>query len=497
VAHREALLLAGIVLLGIAIRFPTLSEQSFWYDEAVTHGIVSGGLAHVISTVPKTESTPPLYYVLLWLWSRLFGTHEIGLRSLSALCGTFTIPVLWLLGRRIASSRAGLIAALLCAVNPLLFWYSQEARAYALLVLMSSVSLLVLVWALEAPTERRMIVWGLTAAVTLATHYFAIFLLIAEAVWLAIALRKGRSLSVARIASALAPVVIVGAALAPLAIHQNNGRATFIATQSGSLPVRLAQLVKQDLVAFDEPVKVLTSILALVFVLAAVISLARRGCHYDQRAGFLMGAVGVGAIALAVLVALISTDYIDTRNLLASWPALLMMVASGFAVRRAGPITQLACLGLVVVSLVSVVAVMTDPLFQRADWRGVARVMGTPTVARAILGDHQADTSLAPYMSGLSPFPRVAAVEEVDVFKLDYRSHGAHHLSSPPRGNPAPALRGFVLVERRHTSSYTVLRYRAAVPVPENSPKLLPLRLIPHDEYSLLLQTPAGAGSDR
>lgn len=85
---RGVTLLVGVVALGALVRFPTIGHQSFWNDEAVTHGIVSQGLGHVLRTVPSTESTPPLYYVLVWLWSRAFGTHEAGLRSFSALCGT-------------------------------------------------------------------------------------------------------------------------------------------------------------------------------------------------------------------------------------------------------------------------------------------------------------------------------------------------------------------------------------------------------------------------
>src|ERR1700750_718725 len=85
---RSLWLLAGIVVLGAAIRFSTLDQESFWLEEATTWGIASHRLAHVLSPWPKSEAPPPLYYVLLWLWSRVFGTGEVGLRSLSALCGT-------------------------------------------------------------------------------------------------------------------------------------------------------------------------------------------------------------------------------------------------------------------------------------------------------------------------------------------------------------------------------------------------------------------------
>ena len=172
------------MIVGAAIRFSTLDQQSFWLDEATTWGIVSHGLGHVLSTVPKTESTPPLYYVLVWLWAQVFGTGEVGLRSFSALCGTMTIPVMWAVGRRLASERIGLVAALVTAVNPLLFWYSQESRTYALLVLLSALSLWAFLRALEQPSRGRLLAWGSICALTILAHYFGAFIVAGEAVWL-------------------------------------------------------------------------------------------------------------------------------------------------------------------------------------------------------------------------------------------------------------------------------------------------------------------------
>ena len=190
---RARWLLAGIIVLGAAIRFSTLDQQSFWLDEATTWGIVSHGLGHVLSTVPKTESTPPLYYVLVWLWAQVFGTGEVGLRSFSALCGTLTIPVMWAVGRRLASERIGLVAALVTAVNPLLFWYSQEARTYALLVLLSALSLLAFLRALEQPSRGRLVAWGAICALTILAHYFGAFIVAGEAAWLLVALAPAGS----------------------------------------------------------------------------------------------------------------------------------------------------------------------------------------------------------------------------------------------------------------------------------------------------------------
>src|SRR5206468_4258293 len=96
---------------------------------------------HMLTTVPKTEATPHLFYVLDWLFTRPFGTSEVGMRLLSALLGTLTVAVVYVAGAVGASRRAGLAAAAFAAVNPFLVWYSQEARAYALVVFLSAVAL--------------------------------------------------------------------------------------------------------------------------------------------------------------------------------------------------------------------------------------------------------------------------------------------------------------------------------------------------------------------
>jgi len=100
--HAWAWGLAALTAAGAALRFSTLSVQSFWLDEAVTHQLVTRSLHSMLTRIPHSESTPPLYYVVAWAWVRVFGAGEAGLRSLSAVFGTATIVVLALIARRLA-----------------------------------------------------------------------------------------------------------------------------------------------------------------------------------------------------------------------------------------------------------------------------------------------------------------------------------------------------------------------------------------------------------
>jgi mannosyltransferase len=456
-------LLAGIVLVGAALRFPTLGEQSFWFDEATTWQIVAHGLGHVLHQVPQTESTPPLYYVLLWCWSRVFGLSEAGLRSLSAVFGTATIVVMWAIGRRLASERAGLVAALLTAANPLLVWYSQEARAYALLLLMSAVSVLALARVLSSPTRGRVLAWGVSGAVALAAHYYAAVVIVPEALWLAFALHRRGVLTPQRIALGVLPVVVVGGAQLPLMIHQNDGRAGYIST-AGSLPYRVVQLFKQDLIGEGQPVKgLLTAICAAAVVIGLGLLFAR--ARREVRTAAVMPlAIGLGGVAVAIIVAKIGTDYFNSRNLLPTWPALMLVVALGLGTSGAGRLGALGTALLVAVGLFCVVTVDTNQRYQRLNWRGAAHALAPATTPRAIVSDIHSAVELDPYLRRLAPLPPAGAppVREVDVVWLQRTS--AWGAIAPI--TPAP-LAGFTLEPVIRTSSYVVVRYRAAQPTPE------------------------------
>jgi mannosyltransferase len=479
--------LGATVLLGALLRFPTLGQQSLWTDEATTWGIVAHGLGHVIATVPRTESTPPDYYVLLWLWSRVFGLGAAGLRSLSAVFGVATIWVLGLTGRRLVDERLGLAAATLTAVSPIMVWYSQEARAYALVILFSALSLLLLLRALERPDSRRLLAWGLCAAVALSVHYFAIFVVVPEAVWLLAVLWQQRRWTAGRLLLCLGPAVVVGAALLPLLVHQaDSGHASFIATTQGSLPRRLVRLGKEDVLGLDEPLKALLSLVAGLLLVLSVAGLARAARSNDRRTLAVGLGVGVGGVALALLTALAGFDYIDTRNLLPTWPALALVLAGGLTANGSGRVGGLGLCALFALSLTCVISIVVTPLDQRANWRGVSQRLGPATETRVIVGDRLSYTSLAPYVPRLVRVAsgQTVAVREVDVFGL------ALDKSPPPRAARPPSLPGFRLVEQVRTDTFTLFRYVAASATSEPAVRLVALGLMPGRFSNVVLEQP-------
>jgi len=120
-----------IVALALAARLFRADAQSLWYDEG-TSAQLAGRTAREIVTAAAGDIHPPLYYLLLAAWSRLFGHGVVALRALSAILGTAQVAATLAIGRRLGGARLGLVAGLLAATSPYLIWYGQEVRMYVL-----------------------------------------------------------------------------------------------------------------------------------------------------------------------------------------------------------------------------------------------------------------------------------------------------------------------------------------------------------------------------
>ena len=457
---------AGLTALAAVLRFGTLGLQAYHHDEIVTASrILRDGFWHAMDAVGFSESAPPLYYAVAWVWTQLTGTGEFGLRSFSALAGVATVPVSYLIGAELRSRRAGLAAAALVAVNPMLLWYSQEARAYALFSLLTAISFLYFARALRRGRRRDFTGWGIASALALATHYFAFFPIAAEAAWLL--RRRGRASL-----RGLWIVALAGALLAPLAIHQMSiGHAEWI----GNYPlihrlweaaVTFAIGETGDIIA--RPVHPLLAVVPLALIAAALALLYARGDGRERRAAGVPLAIAAAAVAIPILLALASPgkDYVLARNLL---PALVpLLVAVGVAVTARGARRSGAAIGtaLFAYSLGFCVWASFSPALQRPGWDAVAAKLGEPAAPRAIVTWTLGEASLRHYLStgSFQTFPS----EDFDwlVHEVDFVSDGP----APPV--PARLLGpGFRQAGYGRAGRLYVRRY--ALP----GPGLAPLRL--------------------
>ncbi len=391
-------IVAGVTVLGAGLRFATLGLQAYHHDEIVTaNRVLAESFWHAMDSVGIGESAPPLYYALAWVWTQVTGTGEFGLRSLSALAGAATVPVAYLLGAELRGRRTGIVAAALVAVNPMLLWYSQEARGYALFVLLTTVSALYFVRALDRGHRGDFHRWGVASALALATHYFALFPIAIEALWLL--RRRGRDA-----AAGLWIVTAAGLLLAPLAIHQMlQGHAEWIGDRT--LGHRLWETGVTftvgeigDIIA--RPERPLLGLLPVALILAALALLAVRGDARARRRGGLMLWIAAATVAIPLALGLIapSKDYVLARNLLPALVPLLVAVAVGVTLPNARRIGMAIAASLILYSFGFAIWTNFSQALQRPDWDAVAADLGDPEAPRAMVTWTLGQASLRYYL---------------------------------------------------------------------------------------------------
>jgi 4-amino-4-deoxy-L-arabinose transferase-like glycosyltransferase len=439
--------LLAILLAAAALRFATLGTQSLWADEGFTAKIAGHALGTAASQVPKTESTPPLYYALAWIWAHLFGSSAYALRSLSALLGCITVVAVHWVGLAIGTRRVALAAAALTAVSPIMVWYSQEARAYALFVLLTTLALGFFLRALRQYRRAWIVGWAACSAAALATHYFAIFPLAVEAAWLLLRLRHRRELLVV-----LALPALVGAALLPLVIYQ-HAHVPRPWTSSFTVADQARAIAQSFLVGITWTSIIHRAGVATLAVLAAaaLVALVRRANPRQRRAGGQLALLFVLTVGLPVIVSLLGTNYLAPRNVLYAWPVLALLVSLGACHQGAGRIASGALLAGLAISLAIVIAVDAAPRLQRDNWRDLLAPLrsGSPGRAVVLLDGFQNTPVVEYYLPALRRPTAPTPVHEVDVVSTTQQVPSA--AAALPVSGLAPAgtgVRGGIAVSR-------------------------------------------------
>ncbi|MGH9006812.1 MAG: glycosyltransferase family 39 protein [Acidimicrobiales bacterium] len=183
--------IAGVVLVvvaGLVLRFWTRS--ALWLDEALTVDIARHPLSQLHHLL-RQDGAPPLYYLLLHLWMKAFGSSDLGARSLSGVISVLTIPAAWWAGRPLGRQSAWALLVLVAAA-PFAIYYGTEARMYSLVMLLTALGIVALTRVMARPRPGNLIALGLVVAGLLYAQYWAIYLVTTLAVWLLWQGRKGQ-----------------------------------------------------------------------------------------------------------------------------------------------------------------------------------------------------------------------------------------------------------------------------------------------------------------
>ena len=500
------------MLLALTLRLPSAGVQSLWADESFTLRIVDGSLGNAWSTLRETENTPPLYYLLEWLWTRATGTGELGLRSLSAVVGALAVAPTVVLARWVGSGDArredpaggvpptalvspadrtpprgyvaflddavgrsvggrglpfgvALATGLLLAVNPLAQWFGQEARSYALFILLSAVAWVALVRAADDPTPRRVTAWAVAAVAVSWTHYFGgLLFVVGWALIAAVVLlraptgRRGWALR-----PLAPPVVLSGAAVAallPIAAGQQSTDMYRSISLVKGLVARIVETPKQFAVGYDAPAEFVIGGLLAVVLAGLVVAGAWPRDGRPTRGTLLLGLAAV--IWLIPLLALVvGFDVVLTRNFVGLIPPLVVLATLGAQrLGRRGLLT-LGVAGLVQLGVI--VSVAVTPIYQREDWRGFlqAAADGGPAPQLLVVQELQrsAATAYAPRLDDVPPGTGVV-VRSVAIVDRPEQGKALDKVALPA----APP--GFVLTRADQRDQWRLFVWSAPVPTP-------------------------------
>ncbi|MCL4512508.1 MAG: glycosyltransferase family 39 protein, partial [Candidatus Eremiobacteraeota bacterium] len=171
-------------LLDFSLRIIFLGHQSLWMDEAFSVWMASNSISRFMQLIPY-DAHPFLFYIFLHLWMK-GGTSEAYLRFPSVICGVISCLSIYLLGEEILDKRAGFFTALLWACSMEALIPETEIRMYAYATCFSLISTYCFWKSFKHGGVKNWILYYLFASVSLFTHYYTGFIIMAQWIFLLI-----------------------------------------------------------------------------------------------------------------------------------------------------------------------------------------------------------------------------------------------------------------------------------------------------------------------
>lgn len=401
----------AVVLLGGLLRFYQSTALSLWLDEGFTVLYARLPWHAVLGFEGVYDTHPPLYYAVVKAVSSLLPELVAG-RYLSVVAGTLTLAVVYAITVRLLGRPAALVALVAAATSPLLIWYAQESRQYAVTGLAVATAYFALVSFYRSPSARLAALYGISLAMAMYLDYSALYALLPQAaliivIWRRHGITRIRPLlagSAAAVIAYLPWVPQVAATVSDL----GGGRAGYLGAGPETVPPAIGSivgLVGQGVYfagtatsAWDRwpSLQPLFAAAVAVAVLMGVWALRRRQAALSTA----MGLAG-GTLIVAILVSQISPGFAPRTVSYAAmgWSILLAAAVTDGAASVARRVFAIGCATIVIgAGLVSVLGIYTGG--DKEHWRELAADVvagerfGFPTVtfpglAPTILGLYQ------------------------------------------------------------------------------------------------------------
>ncbi len=324
---RQLAVAAGAVALLAGAGLRMWAPSPLWLDEAQAVAISRLPLPDLLEAL-RQDGAPPLYYLLLHGWIRLFGTGTFAVRMLSSCLALAALPLAWRAGVLVGGRRAGAAALLLFATSPFAIRYASETRMYSLVVLLVLAGLVVVLDPIRPRRRGRLLLLAFLTGALVLTHYWSFFLLAAVGVGLAWRLMTNRE---DRDAAAVFGAVLVGSLAfvpwIPSFLFQLQHTGNPWGSPPGMAAVELA--IRGFAGGDSDPAQLLAVVLTgIAGSLLLSTWTGGRGRRSPARA---VGAASLATIVLGAIALMVTGDAFASRHAAVALPLFLMTVAAGIS----------------------------------------------------------------------------------------------------------------------------------------------------------------------
>jgi mannosyltransferase len=330
--RRDAWILAGLVLVAFGLRL-ACARQSLFGDELFLYAAVNDrSLGDMLSVVHDTEKTPPLGFVLSWLFARGDAAPELT-RVPSFVASAATVPLVYALGLRTVGRAAGLVAAAWLAISPFELFYGSESRSYALVMAFVVASTVCLLLALDTGRRRWWVLYAVAAAAACYSHYIAALTLAPQAAW---ALWRHREALREQLLAGGAVVLALVPWLPSLVVQADHSseEAARLAVLAPLTASNVAEAAGKSLAGHPfvsltaVPGRAVVAVLVAVLLVAAALAFRRRGELSPPGRGVLLALLAVAPVVGLLLYSLQpDTSFILARNFSTAVPYEVLLVA--------------------------------------------------------------------------------------------------------------------------------------------------------------------------
>jgi mannosyltransferase len=337
------LIAVGATVALAAMAAYRIGHKQMWVDEGVAVGLSHESLGRFLYVITHYEVNQSPFYVVFRVWNAL-GDDPAVMRALSAIFSVATIPLLYVLGRRLYDARVGAIASIVLAVNGLVLQWSQQVRAYTMAMFLVTLATYLFVRTVDEPSTTLGFLYGTVALAAIATHFFSVLVIAAHAVSLLILRPRPTRVFVW-------PAALIGALLVPIAL--------FVATAEGD---PLAWVDEPGGKVFGRALSRLAGgkfpliVYAVLAGLGVVATVRAVRADPRSRASFrlLLPCLWAGLpIVVGILFSVVASPVFVAKFFIGLLPGAALVIAYGVVSLRARPVRIAALVVLVAFALAS------------------------------------------------------------------------------------------------------------------------------------------------